>query len=204
MAASLDGYINSQAAQGDNERALLGFTSPEDQKFVESLMRQCDAIVVGAESIRAAGQLWSLPESEKQPTWIVVSRKGLDKSHKFWQQDKIPRVLMTQQRITQISKAAKNISHWEYAGEDPSLFIYDKLKELQYKTVLLFGGGILNRYFYNKSLVDELYLTLCPFLVANPACSSLVQVPLDIPIELSLKSSQVKDNHVFLRYSIKK
>ena len=101
MAASLDGYINSQAAQGDKERAQLGFTSPEDQKFVESLMRQCDAIIVGAESIRAAGQLWSLPESEKQPTWIVVSRQGLDKNHIFWQQDKIPRVLVTHRGITQ-------------------------------------------------------------------------------------------------------
>lgn len=204
MASSIDGYIATQEGEGEKQRRALGFSNDTDKRHVEALLRSADAVIVGAESIRAAGQVWELQKTESQPHWYVFSEKGFPDSHKFWQQHKVTRFLVTKQGTSMIIPGGSGVQALIYGSEDPAVFIKLRCEQQKYKQVLLFGGGKINQIFYNANLVDELIVTICPFLVGSLSAARLITPPLNALKELELASSQVIGNHVFLKYSLKK
>lgn len=68
--------------------------------------------------------------------------------------------------------------------------------------MILLGGGALNQLFYKEGLVDELFLTLCPLILGSTTAINLVKPPLPAPVRLTLKSSKVVGNLVFLKYKV--
>ena len=80
----------------------------------------------------------------------------------------------------------------------------DALRAAGFSTVLLFGGGEINRMFYQAGLVDELRLTICPIILARNGASNLVEPQLDTPVKFQLESSHVAGSLVFLKYTVLK
>ena len=74
------------------------------------------------------------------------------------------------------------------------------------KTVLLEGGGTLNRSFLKKNLIDEMIIALTPYVLGSKNTVSLFEglsfPSLKIKFPLKLKNVQKNGNEIILNYKI--
>jgi 5-amino-6-(5-phosphoribosylamino)uracil reductase len=210
MAASLDGHIGQNPDETDQERLAVGFLSEEDHQNVEQQLRSADAVILGAQSMRLSPGPW-IPANASltsfKTKWIVVTASGLDLSHPFWQEARVPRYLASTNESLRDTCEQNQIGFLGLPGTSEVAWaknLYQSLADLGCQRVLLFGGGHINRWFYEADLVDELHLTLCPFVVANPDAPRLVANSLSVPKKFWLVSFEAHKNHVILRYRTSK
>ena len=196
MAASIDGCIALTHEEPDRQRLAYGFTNSADRQLLQQELYKCDAVVIGARSVRSANGLRTTKNYRGQyPLWAVLTRSG-DVGAKFWQQNDIERWLIAPAPLTE----REGVRYHYYNSQDPARFVYEQLKTHGVETALLFGGGEVNSLFYRQQLVDELSLTVCPFIFAGANSSRLVAPSLPQPVTLQLLSCQQVDQHLFLRY----
>lgn len=87
----------------------------------------------------------------------------------------------------------------EFTNQEPAAILQD-LEARGYKNVVLAGGSEINALFLRERLVNELYLTVEPFLFGSGKRLS-AELNLDIPLEL-VESSLLNDNAVLLHYRV--
>jgi 5-amino-6-(5-phosphoribosylamino)uracil reductase len=202
MASSLDGKIASGPLESDADRQSYCFTSEEDHEFVRSQIMAADAIITGANSMRASRFAWQQKgKNGTFPKWLVLSNHGLDEDLGFWKQTEVPRYLVSQKSL-QIGTAKHGVENLVYGSALPGKFVHQFLKSQGCTNVLLFGGGAINQIFYEEGLVNELKITICPIIIAKKSAPSLVNPTLKTPTRFELLSSQQTGNHVFLHYRI--
>lgn len=206
MAVSLDGKIASHPLESDQQRRSYNFTNPDDQAHVREQILQADAIITGANSMRASGGCWDVTNSRgKYPLWVVMTTKGLAADLRFWQQHHIPRMVVGQTAPSiPVGHSSDNVTCLGYGSQKPAKFVVDQLRSQGAQRVLLFGGGDVNKIFYEENLVDQLKLTLSPFIIGGNSAAHFVNQGLSTPKALRLTSSQVRGSHVFLNYTVQK
>ena len=78
------------------------------------------------------------------------------------------------------------------------------LKEYGIKNILLEGGGTLNWSFIKNDLIDELRLTMAPWIVGGKEATSLVEGvgfnTMHEAIKFNLIELKHRNNYVILRY----
>jgi 5-amino-6-(5-phosphoribosylamino)uracil reductase len=204
MAVSLDGRIASHPGEKDSERRALGFTNDDDRAHIEALVKKCDAVIVGASSIKASGGAFEVSNDRGVfPTWVVMTRSGLPADARFMRQDKLPRLLVSERPLPGV-KAGPTLRNVVATKESVPRTIVRELAAANLDRVILFGGSEVNRAFYEENLVDEVILTVCPLIIASADAVPLVAPGLSRPVSLSLTSSQPRGNLVFLTYTVHK
>ena len=203
MAVSLDGKIASHYLESDGERRAYGFTSPADRERLLEVLHDADAVILGANSLRVVGKAWAVKNYKNLfPTWIILTTRGLAAELPFWSQTSVPRWLVSPKPISLVDPTVKNLVYRE--DESPASFIYDRLKSEDFGKVILFGGGTINRFFYESGLVNRLKLTICPFIFAGEESVDLVTPQLLTSVHLRLLSSKSQEDHVFSEYMVQK
>lgn len=198
MASSVDGHIALASDESDNDRRSYGFTSDADYQHLCQVINTCDAIIAGANTVRASSKLIDRQNQHgRYPLWVVLTTRGIVDANPFWQMAG-QRWLVSPQH-TAIDDRARYLS---YGTDDPAQFVVDRLRDHGAQKVLLFGGGIVNRLFYLQRLVDELILTVCPLIVARTGAPQLVAPSLPNWLALRLLTVRRVDNHLFLHYRI--
>jgi riboflavin biosynthesis pyrimidine reductase len=134
--------------------------------------------------------VWIIPEHPK-PRLLEI---------RFWQQTHIPRFLVSPQALP--IPVGSGVQNLIYGAEDPALFLYQLLQKRNHRQCLLFGGGIINNWFYRQKLVDELRLTLAPLFIGQSAAPFLVAPELPHKVKVSLLASHSEESFVFLRYKV--
>lgn len=234
MAASIDGYVAVHEGQSDKERMGQGFTESEDREHLKKLIRSADAVILGSQTLIAGGGALDIKrEDGTYPVWITFTNKGIPEEEKFWTQKRIPRWLISRDKLegevvhiepvedaepdagtvpeageeadsTRVecedTKAGKVPINYIYYSEDPVSITLAALKKAGFHRVLLFGGGYINRMFYEADAVDELILTLCPVLVADDEAVPLVNPKLINIHKFELKSVEAQGNLIFIHY----
>ena len=200
MAASIDGRIALTAIEGDEQREDAGLSSEADRRHLREQVSGADGVLVGASSIRANGECldWTT-ESGQHPVWIVFAKSEIPADLAFWQQTNIPRIIIAPQPIPLHGAGCRLV-----VTHQPAEAAVNLCSELDLKRVLLFGGGIVNSWFYEAGLVDELMLTVAPVLVGNEQAPFLLQPRLSKKIDLKLVSCESRKLFLFLRYAIVK
>lgn len=200
MSASLDGKIAVNAEQGDAERRAFGFTNDDDQAHLLNRLREADAVVIGANSMRASGSAIQEKNSKgTYPHWYVLSNSGLPANLPFLQQDLIPRTLVSKGSLPVHS----GVHRLSYGSANAASFLQAHFEQQKYQTVVLLGGGILNGLFYSAGLVDELWLTVVPFLVGKSDAPALVHLPAALSNKWHLKTVRQAGDYLFLHYVAK-
>ncbi len=200
MAVSLDGRIAVAPLQNDEGRMQYGFGCKADHDFVKEQIKDADAVITGANSVRSMGGVWDQKRRDgNYPTWFVYTDQGIDSHLTFWQQRHIPRRLVSRtERPT-----PEPIEQLNYGSHKPGQFLVDHLQAKKFSKVLLFGGGWVNAIFYDENLVNELKLTISPVIVGVADAPYFVNPTLSRPRSFDLVSSHSVDNHLFLHYSIR-
>lgn len=175
VAMSADGKI------ADYQRHPARFPSPQDKHHLETLISQMDAVLVGAETLRCYGS--SLPVTNPellaqrktrnqslQPIHIITSRSGqIHANLRFFEQS-FPKGLLT---------TSQGLDNWLKEGRKNEFDHYYVYPNLNWITILqdwkhqglnkigILGGGELIASLVQENLVDELYITLCPYLIGG-------------------------------------
>lgn len=210
-AMSVNGYIDD----GSDERLIL--SGDEDLDRVDEVRAGCDAIMVGAATIRrdnprlvirsearrAARMARGLPEN---PIKVTVTGTGdLPPSAAFFTVGSAPRLVYCARAGLGVARARLSaLAEVVDAGESPSpALILNDLTERPIGKVLLEGGGRLASSFLQAGLVDELHLVVAPFFVGDPAAPRFGGpgvYPHDPGHRMQLAEARQVGNVVLLRY----
>jgi riboflavin biosynthesis pyrimidine reductase len=205
MAVSLDGNIGKKTIESDEERHSYNFSNQDDKEWVRDQLSRADAVITGANSLRAAGQSWTVKNDVGcYPLWMVLSTRGLAPELPFWNQSEIRRVLVSPSPLQADLCAAKGVENLVGESTQIAQIAVQYLKSHNLNRVLLFGGGEINRMFYSRGLVDFAKITLCPLIIGAVSSPKFVNAPLEREVNLELISSVIKGNLIFLTYKIQK
>lgn len=175
-AISADGYID------DCSPERLNISSPEDWEAVYALRAECDAILVGAGTLRKDNPslivrdpaLRAKREAEgKNPDMMKVAVSGsgkLDPNLEFFKGGGEKLLFTSGEVSNEISELATVISRPKLTAT----LILNHLKKLGVEKLLVEGGSVILSMFLREKSWDEFRLAVAPFFVAKPLAPGIV------------------------------
>ncbi|MEI8281140.1 MAG: dihydrofolate reductase family protein, partial [Armatimonadota bacterium] len=193
MVSTIDGKI----VTGERNESVSDLCSDTDHLLMRRLESKADAVLVGANSLRASGNNWN-PEPH---TRIVVTKSGnVPWESKFLTMGR-PIVLTTEESEIPdregvlIVRAGKSVLDWEAA--------LNEIQKLGIEIVNVLGGSEINAQLFELEFIDEIFLTIAPKIKlgdhtptiagGNPLARSDVQ-------KFRLVSNKTIGDEIFLRY----
>jgi riboflavin biosynthesis pyrimidine reductase len=204
FAASLDGAVTLDGFSA-------GLSGPEDKRVFAILRMQCDALVVGAGTVRNEGYGALRPPPERRkwrlangfaeyPTLVVVSRSlALDPEQAAFANAPVRPIVLTPAAVTdrRIAAVADVVP---YAGDDLADGVA-KLRERGFSRILSEGGPHILGALTAADLVDELCLTVSPLLAGPGPGRITAGLPTPQPRQLELRHVLSGDGQLMLRYT---
>jgi 5-amino-6-(5-phosphoribosylamino)uracil reductase len=211
LAMTADGKI------ADRDRSPARFGSSIDKTHLEKQIALVDAVIFGANTLRAYGTTLSIGAPEllamrqkagraSQPIQIVCSASGkLDRNCRFFSQP-VPRWLLTTPQGAKMWP--ENGTEFEriLVGESTTIDwqeVLPNLSALGIETIAVLGGGELVASLLAVDAIDELWLTVCPFLFGGidaPTPAGGLGLTAGRSKQLELLEVRQIGNEVFLHY----
>jgi 5-amino-6-(5-phosphoribosylamino)uracil reductase len=175
-ATSLDGYID------DNTGQRLVLSNDEDFDRVDAVRATCDAILVGANTIRRDNPRLLIRSSTRSQERLAAGRAAspikvtitsgtdLNPDAKFFTVGDVEKIVYTTDDNTsaatdRLGKVATVVPAG--APLDPAAVLAD-LHHRGMKRIVVEGGTSTHTLFLTHALADELHLVIAPFLVGDP------------------------------------
>jgi riboflavin biosynthesis pyrimidine reductase len=205
---SIDGAVTV-----DGRSAGLGSTG--DRRVFDLLRMTCDAVVVGAGTLRAEGYgpmrlagpagAWRRDRGRvPDPVLVAVSRSlDLDPAHPMFVDAPVRPIVITSagapiDRRTALSRVADLLVHGE--GEVDLPAAVTALTALGHRNLLCEGGPHLLGTLTGADLADEMCLTVSPAL-AGPGAGRITAGPVTAVRDMALAGVLVSDDVLLLRYA---
>jgi 2,5-diamino-6-(ribosylamino)-4(3H)-pyrimidinone 5'-phosphate reductase len=204
-AMTLDGKIGQK-----NKKIVL--SSKSDKIRVHKLRSKSDAILVGKNTIEEDDPLLTVRYVKgKNPTRIIIDSRGTIKntSRIIKTAKNVPTIIATSQlaskrNLNRLSKLPLDIIVCGKKQVD-----IKKLVSILYKKgikkILLEGGGTLNFSFLKNNLIDEVIVTITPFVLGSKNSVNIFEGVVKGTKQLSsfkLKKVQKNMNEIILNYKI--
>lgn len=204
-AISLDGKIASKT--GDSE-----LSSKQDKVRVHKLRSKVDAILVGSNTVKRDNPALTVRYVKgKNPIRVILDSKGTISSNSkiVRTSKKIPTILAVSKKATKknILNLKKHSIEVIITGENRISIknLLKKLSKKKIKTILVEGGGNINWEFIKEGLVDEIIITVSPYLIGGINAISLVEgdgfSKIQQSPKLKLKKITQFGNEVVLHYT---
>lgn len=216
LAMSADGKISDVA------RSPGGFGSSADHKHLENQIAKADGLLWGAGTLRVDGnaekdvdptlnEQQQNQEKSPSPVQIVCTRSGeIDPKLKFFQQPEKRWLLTTSQG----AKKWQNRSEFERilvveteTGAIDLVKVLEQLASLNIKSLVVLGGGELVASLLKVDLIDEFWLTVCPFIFGGATAPTPVDgegFSFQTSPRLELLSVERVEEEIFIHYRIKR
>jgi riboflavin-specific deaminase-like protein len=173
LATSLDGKIASA------DRGLFPLGTPADRRQMQVLRKRADAVLMGASTLRAYKGPLKIRGEKAAPLNVIVSStlSGISPSWSFFKEPKIGRLLFVSKKIDatrrrKFGKVAELFLLDPRKATAPQ--IVDELSRRGIKKLLVEGGGSVMWDFASADLLDELHVTLTPWVVGGADAPTLV------------------------------
>ena len=203
-AITLDGKIGLK-----NKHIVL--SSKSDKIRVHKLRSKSDAILVGKNTVQQDDPLLTVRYVKgKNPIRIILDSNGTIKNDS--------RIIKTCKRISTIIVVSglvskSNLNRLQKLPLDVIVCgknqvnivkLLSILSKKGIKTILLEGGGTLNRSFLKKNLIDEMIIALTPYILGTQNTINLFEgmsfPSLKMKLPLKLKNVQKHGNEIILNY----
>ena len=205
-AITLDGKIGQK-----NKHIVL--SSKADKIRVHKLRSKSDAILVGKNTVEQDDPLLTVRYAKgKNPIRIILDSHGTIKntSKIIKTCKRVPTIIVTSEIISKpnLNRLQKLPLDVIICGKNQVNLtkLLPVLSKKGIKTVLLEGGGTLNRSFLKKNLIDEMIIALTPYVLGSKNTVSLFEglsfPSLKIKFPLKLKNVQKNGNEIILNYKI--
>ncbi|MER7005060.1 pyrimidine reductase family protein [Dactylosporangium sp. NPDC000555] len=206
-------FVSSLDGAGHVDGRSEPLSGPADKRVFGILRMLCDALVVGAGTLREEGyhalrldaerRAWRVAHGMSEyPTLVVVSaRCDLDPAHEALADAPVRPIIVTRAAAEPGPLAA--VADIVVAGDDqvdlPAAV--GLLHERGLRQILSEGGPQLFGSLTAAGLVDELCLTLSPLLAGPGAGRITAGPPIDMPQLLTLRHALLAEGLLLLRYS---
>ena len=205
-AITLDGKIGQK-----NKHIVL--SSKADKIRVHKLRSKSDAILVGKNTVEQDDPLLTVRYAKgKNPIRIILDSHGTIKNNSriIKTCNRVPTIIVTSKIISKpnLNRLRKLPLDVIICGKTQVNLtkLLPVLSKKGIKTVLLEGGGTLNRSFLKKNLIDEMIIALTPYVLGSKNTVSLFEglsfPSLKIKFPLKLKNVQKNGNEIILNYKI--
>ncbi len=203
---SLDGKIATRT--GDSK-----LSSKRDLVRVHKLRASVDAILVGKQTVMIDNPSLTVKYAKgKNPTRIILDSNGsITSDSKIVKTcNKVPTIIAVSEKASK-----KNITRLQRYGLEVIKCGQNKinikkllqiLKKKNINRLLVEGGGITNWSFFKEGLVDEIIVTLTPFILGGNDATSLVEGEgfdkISQACPLKLKKAYRMKNELVLHYIV--
>lgn len=195
--STLDGKISRNGKSS-------GIGSNVDRRVMRTIRSRCDAILVGAGTVRAEKVSFTIPEDlsiwridhskTSQPIGVILSR-----TEDISSSGMLTDTLILNENV--LRDQGRTSHDREIKARD---YLYFLKSEHGVKTLLIEGGPTINHRFFEERLVNELFLTLPPKLYGGKENNLLNGGTLKDPTpRLDLISTYLCEQELFLRYSVR-
>jgi len=216
FAVTVDGKITTR------NFTPVDFTSREDKAHLLRQRSLGDAVLIGHTTVERDNVRLGLPLPELRearirrgqtpyPLRVIVSNEGkIDSRLNLFQTDMSPVIIFSTTRMPRkfrdalMEKATLHLSKSRHV--DLAAMLRTLRKEYQVRTVACEGGATLFRSLLEHNLVDQLNLTIAPYLFGGtdaPTLTGLSKEFLPASIHCSLEEMRVVGDECFLTYRIK-
>jgi len=216
MAMSADGKISSR------RRETFPLGSAEDRRLMDVLRARADAVIIGANIVRLDGYAIRVRNKDLRdrrkrergnahPLNVVLTTTlDLPLGAQFFTHPRTPRLVVTTRQAPKARvERARRVADVEVLPRrriDPQRVV-DLLAARGCRHLLLEGGGELNYSFFERGLVDELFITVTPRILGGRDAPTVVDgkgfLAADHP-DLNLVSCRRRGDEVFLRYRVER
>lgn len=221
MASSIDGKTTTF------QREKVRFASDEDRELMEDLRSRTDAILIGAGTLatddpplilripRFAKQRRALGKRPDNPINIVVSSR-LDfpiEESDFFGCSATDKIVFTttsasSDKVNRLKKYSEVVRVPPDEGGKVDLRRMCRIMlDFNIRHLMLEGGGALNAEMITRKLIDEVYLTICPFVIAGQASPTTFDgegFEKESVIKLDLEDCRRgSGGELFLKYSVR-
>ena len=205
-AITLDGKIGQK-----NKHIIL--SSKSDKIRVHKLRSKFDAILIGKNTVEQDDPLLTVRYVKgKNPIRIILDSHGTIKNDS--------KIIKTCKRVSTIIVTSEiisksNLNRLQKLPVDVIICgknqvnitkLLSILSKKGIKTILLEGGGTLNRSFLKKNLINEMVIALTPYVLGSENTVSLFEglsfPSLKIKLPLKLKKVQKNGNEIILNYKL--
>ncbi|MEV4515860.1 pyrimidine reductase family protein [Dactylosporangium sp. NPDC049525] len=205
-------FVSSLDGAGTLGGKSAGLSGPEDKRVFGILRMRCDALLVGAGTVREEGyhavrldqqrRQWRLALGMSEfPTLVIVSgRCDLDPAQPALADAPVRPIILT--RAQAEPGALGEVADVIRAGDEHVDLVaaVGQLRERGFAQILSEGGPTLFGSLTAAGLVDELCLTVSP-LLAGPGAGRITAGPeLPAPANLTLRHALLADGQLLLRY----
>ncbi len=200
-AISIDGKMATHTGRSN-------LSSKKDLIRVHNLRKSVDAILVGKNTINSDDPLLTVRYVKgKNPIRIILDPQGglSSESKVFKTAKKIPTILVTLETTPKNVErfAAKSVQVIKCGRKKIDLKKLLQILKLQgIKRILVEGGGTTNWYFFKERLVDEIIITVTPYVIGGSTAVSLVEGAGFEKIFNSFKLKKIKkmQNELVIQY----
>lgn len=200
-AISIDGKIATQIGRSN-------LSSKKDLIRVHQLRSSVDAIVVGKNTIKIDDPLLTVRYVKgRNPIRIILDSKGSisSKSKVIETAKKIPTILVMSENAPRKTERflTKGVQIIRCGKNEINL---KKLLGMLYKMgiekMVVEGGATTNWHFFKKKLVDEIRITVTPYILGGSTAISLVEGEgfEEISVSFKLKKIEKVKNEIVLHY----
>lgn len=214
---TLDGKITTRAF------TPVDFTSHEDKQFLFHQRSLADAVVIGNSTLKLDNVRLGISEDLRAarlkrgqtaaPLRVIVSREGrIDLGLKIFQSEISPILIFSTKRMPREVRAAlreKKVKLHLSAGDTLDLREMLRILGRDYKVrrIACEGGPILFRSMLERGLIDELNLTIAPYLFGGadaPTLTGLSKEFLPKSVHCFMKNMRIVGDECFLTYRIRR
>jgi riboflavin-specific deaminase-like protein len=199
----------------------VDFTSPEDKLHLFRQRALADAVLLGHTSLERDNVRLGVPAELREmrikrgqsssPLRVIVSNKGrIDDRLKIFQSDISPIIIFSTKRMPPRNQEALRKAATLHLTSAREVDLAAMLKTLrdQYKvsTLACEGGPTLFRALLERDLVDQLNLTIAPYMFGGgnaPTLTGLSKNFLRASVHCSLTDMRTVGDECFLTYRIK-
>lgn len=173
-AVSVDGYLDDAS----QDRLLL--SNPEDFDRVDAVRAECDAILVGARTLRRDNPRLQVADGARRgsriaagkpehPLKVTLSASGeLDPALRIWQSGGDKLVYTTDAGAARLGSALSGLAEVVSLGTEIDFgALLDDLGHRGIQRLMVEGGGHIHTAFLSQDLADELLLAIAPILVGD-------------------------------------
>lgn len=216
FAMTVDGKITTR------DFTPVDFTSREDKRHLFRQRSLADAVLIGHSTLKHDNPRLGVSEDLRQerikrgqtaaPTRVVVSNEGrIDTQLKIFQWEVSPILIFSTKRMPKEVRSALREKHAkvhlsETNGVDLREMLLILRRDYKVRRVACEGGPILFRSMLALGLVDELNLTIAPYLFGGanaPTLTGLSKEFLPASVKCVIKNMRVVGDECFVTYRIK-
>lgn len=212
-AMSLDGYLDSESPR------RLAMSNAEDFDRVDRLRAQCDAIMVGASTVRRDDPRLLVRSDDRRmlrldagcdvsPVKVTVTASGdLSPKSSFFSAGDVEKLVYCPTGVSaRIARDLGAVATVVGLGETVTMCgLVDDLEKRGVRRLVVEGGGRIHTQFLVEGVVDELQLVIAPFFVGESQAPRFVAAgsfPWTASRRARLAETRQIGDVVLLRYAL--